>query len=175
MNKLAQPQLSQIVTIFPNLFCLDYSFNDLCDLEGAINKLKVLKSLRMLSLEGNPLVFTKYYKEILTERVPTLKILDGNVVIPEEPGKEDKKDEKKAIEKTMNATGMSGIFRGPNGKSVPGTPIDDHKYKFESNATLDFDIKVLRNVEGSRYLVPEENCSLEADKLEELADEYKSS
>ena len=32
MNKIRQPALVQLVKVFPNLFCLDVSFNDLCDM-----------------------------------------------------------------------------------------------------------------------------------------------
>ena len=42
-NKLRQPALTQIVKVFPNLFCLDASFNDLCDLSSTMNWLKQLK------------------------------------------------------------------------------------------------------------------------------------
>ena len=58
MNKIRNTALSLIVKVFPNLFCLDVSFNDLCDLESAITWCKQLKSLKMLFMEGNPLVFT---------------------------------------------------------------------------------------------------------------------
>ena len=36
MNKIRQPALTQLVKVFPNLFCLDVSFNDLCDLQTTI-------------------------------------------------------------------------------------------------------------------------------------------
>jgi Leucine-rich repeat (LRR) protein len=36
MNNIRMPALSTIVKVFPNLFCLDASFNDLCDLESAL-------------------------------------------------------------------------------------------------------------------------------------------
>ena len=38
----------------------------------------------MLSLEGNPLVLTKNYTKIVTERVKDLKVLDGNTVFADE-------------------------------------------------------------------------------------------
>ena len=58
LNKMRSTGLVQIVKNFPNLFCLDLSFNDLCDLEVSITWLEQLPNLKMLSLEGNPLVLT---------------------------------------------------------------------------------------------------------------------
>ena len=80
MNKIRSTALSLIVKVFPNLFCLDISFNDLCDLDSAIVWCKQLKSLKMLFMEGNPLVFTNNYTEIVQERVHGIKVLDGNPV-----------------------------------------------------------------------------------------------
>ena len=37
--------------------------------------------------------------------------------------------------------------------------------------TLDFCFRLLKNIEGGRYLIPDENCSLEVEKLDELTDE----
>lgn len=65
MNKIRNTALSLIVKVFPNLFCLDVSFNDLCDLESSITWCKQLKNLKMLFMEGNPLVFTQNYTEIV--------------------------------------------------------------------------------------------------------------
>jgi Leucine-rich repeat (LRR) protein len=58
MNQIRQPALTQIVKVFPNLFCLDISYNDLCDMNLTLVWLMQLSKLRMLSLEGNPLVLT---------------------------------------------------------------------------------------------------------------------
>ena len=38
----------------------------------------------MLALEGNPLVLTKNYTKIVTERVKDLKVLDGNTVFADQ-------------------------------------------------------------------------------------------
>ena len=69
-----------IVKVFPNLFCLDVSFNDICDLDRALQWVTKLSKLRMLSLEGNPLVLTPNYSESILNKIPTLKIIDGNNV-----------------------------------------------------------------------------------------------
>ena len=80
MNRIRQTALVQIVKLFPNLFSLDVSFNDLCDMESAIVWCNQLEKLKMLFLEGNPLVLTNHYNKVITERIPTLKVLDGSAV-----------------------------------------------------------------------------------------------
>jgi len=62
------------------LFCLDVSFNDICDMNRALEWITKLTKLRMLALEGNPLVLTPNYTNSVIERIPTLKIVDGNNV-----------------------------------------------------------------------------------------------
>lgn len=37
------------------------------------------------------------------------------------------------------------------------------------------EFRVLKNIEGGRQLIQDENCNFEAEKLEEMADELKSS
>ena len=86
MNKLRQPALVQLVKVFPSLFCLDVSFNDLCDLDTSVTWLKKLKDLKMLSVEGNPLFLAPNCTEILKESLPSLKIIDGNTVFHEKSG-----------------------------------------------------------------------------------------
>ena len=52
----------------------------------------------MLSLEGNPLILTKNYAHIVQERLPELKMLDGNTLFL------DKKDD----EKPLNGSSVFG-------------------------------------------------------------------
>tara|TARA_B110000285_G_C15108365_1_gene609439 strand:- start:1106 stop:1303 length:198 start_codon:yes stop_codon:yes gene_type:complete len=40
---------------------------------------------------------------------------------------------------------------------------------------LDLNFRLVKNIEGGRYLIPDENCSLEIEKLDELSDEHKAS
>lgn len=77
MNKIRQPALAQIVKLFPNLFSLDASFNDLCEMSSAMTWLTKLESLKILFLEGNPLILTEKYRSIIIDRIPYLKLLDG--------------------------------------------------------------------------------------------------
>jgi hypothetical protein len=55
---------------------LDVSFNDLVDLETSVVWIGKLP-LKMLSLEGNPLVLQPGYRSEATERLESIKILDG--------------------------------------------------------------------------------------------------
>ena len=54
-NVLQTPALRTIAANFPNLFCLDVSFNELCDFREACHELETLESIKMLYLFGNPL------------------------------------------------------------------------------------------------------------------------
>lgn len=47
--------------------------------------------------------------------------------------------------------------------------------RFEEKCTLDVHLRLLKDVEGARYLIPDDNCTIEVDKLDEMAEEYKSS
>ena len=68
---------------FPNLFSLDASFNDLCDLQVSVSWLSQLTQLKMLALEGNPLILASNYHDILVEHLPGLKVLDSNPIFRE--------------------------------------------------------------------------------------------
>ena len=63
------------------MFSLDASFNDLCDLQVTVSWLSQLSSLKMLALEGNPLILASNYHNILLEHLPTLKVLDSNPIL----------------------------------------------------------------------------------------------
>ena len=97
MNKLRQPALTQLVKVFPNLFCLDVSFNDLCDLQTTVAWLKNLGDLKMLSVEGNPLILAPNCSNVLKEALPGLKMLDGNTIFHDKNG-----DSKKNALKTSS-------------------------------------------------------------------------
>ena len=67
-NLLQAPALRTIASNFPNLFCLDLAFNELCDFREACQELETLESIKMLYLTGNPLQLTPNYREILKQR-----------------------------------------------------------------------------------------------------------
>lgn len=123
----------------PNLFSLDLSSNDLYHLETSVKWINNLAQLKMMSLEGNPLALAPNYAQILQEKLPSLKVLDGNI-----------------------------IFRENNDEEVVETP-------FQENTTLDIHFRLFKDVEGGRYLINDENCTIEAEKLDELPEESKAS
>ena len=55
------------------------------------------------------------------------------------------------------------------------TSLESFIWAVEQNCTFDFHLRLLKNIEGGRYLIPDENCSLETEKLDELSEEHKSS
>lgn len=65
------------------MFSLDASFNDLCDLKVSVSWLTQLPSLKMLALEGNPLILAANYHGILVEQLSGLKVLDSNPIFRE--------------------------------------------------------------------------------------------
>lgn len=62
-------------------------------------------------------------------------------------------------------------------KSLRSTGNIDNTYAtaIESNVTLDVQLRCLKGIEGGRYLIPDENCSIEVEKLDEIDEEHKSS
>jgi Leucine-rich repeat (LRR) protein len=82
-NKIRQTALAQIIKAFPNLVCLDLSFNDLCEMDNTITWLKQLPELRMLQLEGNPLFLVANYRRIFVEQMYTIKLLES-ITVPQD-------------------------------------------------------------------------------------------
>ena len=155
-NKVRQTALSQIVKIFPNLFCLDLSFNELCEIDSTIAWIKNLSSLKMLSLEGNPLILTANYQKIMVERMPNIKVLDS-VTIPA--------DQRRAAEQAMKE----------REQKWSSTPTKDICTPILNQISIDLSFRVLRNINNGRYLIPDENCTLEVEKLDAIPQEFKSS
>lgn len=165
MNKLRQPALTQLVKVFPNLFCLDVSFNDLSDLQTTVSWLKKLASLKMLSVEGNPLILAPNCTNVLKESLPGLKMIDGNTVFHDKNGD----TQKMALQTSSTLTRMQSELSGPGGE-----PSEDWADQAKS-MTLDLQFRLLREIEGGRYLIPDENCTFDVEKLDSLTDEQKSS
>ena len=40
---------------------------------------------------------------------------------------------------------------------------------------MDFQLRLLKDIEGGRYLIPDENCNIEVERLDEIPEEHKSS
>ena len=54
-NLLQANALHAIAYNYPNLFCLDASFNEICEFSDTCHALEPLESIKMLYLAGNPL------------------------------------------------------------------------------------------------------------------------
>lgn len=64
-NHVKNEHVATIVRNFPNLFSLDLSYNELCQLSPAIANLQKLVDLKVLYLAGNPLALTFKYREVI--------------------------------------------------------------------------------------------------------------
>jgi len=126
----------------------------------------------MLSLEGNPLVLAPRYSEILKEQLSGLKVIDGNTIFHDRT--DDATDKKSKNGSTRSTTNSSKNTLSEIGSSTGDLHMEawaDSVQKF----TLDIQFRLLRDVEGGRYLVPEENCNFDAEKLDTIDEEHKSS
>lgn len=135
-------------------------------MEGTLVWLRQLSCLRMLALEGNPLVLTRDYAKVIQERVPGLKVLDGNTVFAEH-------DENQNDKKSLTLGKTASLKRGA--RSTSTTSLEEFTYPVVQNCSIDLQLRVLKNLEGGRYLIPGENCDLEPEALDEVPEERKSS
>ena len=76
-NRIRNYSLFDIAELYPNLFCLDVSFNDIDNMAYAMEYLKKLASLKMLYLVGNPLVLTNHYRDIIKQNLTNLLYIDN--------------------------------------------------------------------------------------------------
>jgi Leucine-rich repeat (LRR) protein len=90
-NAISDSSLSKIVSAFPKLFCLDLSHNRLESIKDSIKGLASLSDLKMLYLQGNPLMLVTGYRNTLKTKLPKLKILDGVATLNEAEGGKKKK------------------------------------------------------------------------------------
>lgn len=164
MNKIRQPALTQLVKVFPNLFCLDVSFNDLCDLHTTVTWLKKLPKLKMLSLEGNPVILAPKCLDILKENLPGLKVIDGNTIF------HDKSNESATPSTKSNTASAKGQSELSSSHEMTEDWADQ-----VAVTTLDLQFRLLRDIEGGRYLIPDENCTFDVEKLDSIDEEHKSS
>ena len=105
---------------FPNLFCLDASFNELCDFREACRELETLESIKMLYLFGNPLMLTPNYREILKQRLQNLKILDGTTAFTEAEENAKKKHRKRVQARLAHLGDIpKDAFKIPESELIP--------------------------------------------------------
>lgn len=84
-NYLSKPDSIQNVIYMKSLLELDLSMNKInCNLEGILEVLSSCKSLKILSLKGNPVVTTKHYRKLVISKCLRLTRLDGNKICKEE-------------------------------------------------------------------------------------------
>lgn len=94
-NRIRNVTLAVIAKNFPSLFCLDVSFNELSDFKSSLNWFEELTKLKMLYVQGNPLALSDQSREILKQRMPELRILDGSGAFTEQEVNDRKKFLKK--------------------------------------------------------------------------------
>ena len=138
-------------------------------MEAAINWCRQLTSLKMLYLEGNPLVFTNDYAKIVAERVVGIKVLDGHSVFLDQATIDAQEANKK------NQIAASKASLKSNSLSSAASQSEIYLNNIKPNISLDLHFRLLKNIEGGRYLIPDENCSFEVEKLDEIPEEQKSS
>ena len=66
-NPIDDHQLVNIVKCFPKLFSLDLAWTNVQGLQNAVDCLKVLPDLRMVSFNGAPVSLCKNYRAILKQ------------------------------------------------------------------------------------------------------------
>ena len=84
-NYLSKPDSIRNVIYMKSLLELDLSMNKInCNLEGILEVLSNCKSLKILSLKGNPVVTTKHYRKFVISKCLRITRLDGNKICKEE-------------------------------------------------------------------------------------------
>uniref|UniRef100_A0A8C0ITD7 Leucine rich repeat containing 43 n=1 Tax=Chelonoidis abingdonii TaxID=106734 RepID=A0A8C0ITD7_CHEAB len=121
---------------WPNLLSLDLSFNNFTDLMGIVSKLATLWRLRMLVLQGNPLVLIPGYRGFVIDSLPKLCILDDRNISPDEKhqfhGLSSKPD--LIVNKAQLVVSVGKIKGIPNPikieelESSPESPVITHSY-----------------------------------------------
>ena len=61
------------------------------------------------------------------------------------------------------------------GSKLSNSTVEEYHFPIAANCSLDLHFRLLRNVEGGRYLIPDDNCNIEVEKLDEMDDEHKAS
>ena len=82
-NLIKDSNLTQITRNFPQLFCLDLQFNQLCDLSLTVAQISKLSDIKVLYLAGNPLALTFRYRDIIKQNFIDLRYFDGTAAFTE--------------------------------------------------------------------------------------------
>ena len=88
--------------------------------------------------------------------MPNIKVLDS-VAIPADQRRAAEQAQKEREQKYSSAPTADNL-----------TPVNNY-------VTIDLGFRVLKNIEGGRYLIPDENCNIELEKLDAIDEEHKSS
>ena len=146
-NVLKTPALRTITNNFPNLFCLDVAFNELCDFRQACTTLETLESIKMMYLLGNPLCLISNYREILKQRFQNLKILDGTTAFTEAEENAKKKRIKRVQARLAHLGDIpKDAYKIPEAELIP----------IQDNVVLEVELRLLDNVQG--VYINETNC-----------------
>jgi len=135
-NRIRNPALATVCKNFPNLFCLDVSYNELSDFKSSVTWIEELfDSLKMLFLQGNPLSLVEKYKDIIKQRFPDLRILDGEPAFTEAEEAARKKIRKRAIKNGID------LKKPSETKGIELIPIPD-------NLSFELQLRLFQNVAG---------------------------
>jgi len=99
-------------------------------------------------------VMVPQYQKVIVDRMPNIKVLDSTMV----PA-----DQRRAAESALKARKSKFI--------ASQTPEES----LNNQVCLDIELRLLQNIEGAKYLIPDENCALELEKLDAIPVENKSS
>ena len=99
-NAIDDLSIEKIVHSFPELRCLNVSWNKIANLKDFTTNIAALSKLKVLAAHANPISMLAIYYSYITEHIP-LAYFDGQKYVKveevkkEEPKVEEKKEEKK--------------------------------------------------------------------------------
>jgi len=150
-NQIKNSDLVSICKNFPNLFYLDVSFNQLDDFRNCISWVESLEKLKMLYVQGNPIGLCAQAREILKQRMPELRILDGSAAFTEIEINDRKKFMKKML-RLQQAAPHSFAQQAGNMKYAGKEPIE-----ILDNVKFELQFRLFQNAKG--VYVNADNCS----------------
>eukprot|EP00033_Pygsuia_biforma_P001326 GCRY01001501.1.p1 GENE.GCRY01001501.1~~GCRY01001501.1.p1 ORF type:complete len:478 (-),score=106.01 GCRY01001501.1:1799-3232(-) len=133
-------------TAFPALMSLDIAFNDFSSLSELISTLSKIKTLRSLTILGNPLCLRRHYRGLLCRALPLLTHLDGHkLTAPETEEHElgsdlphsDTEDDSQILEFYVDK--ILGILPHPEDDEKPAEEAQ-HRYTFSYEYQVGYSI-----------------------------------